>query len=238
MAQQPPQGWGPPAQQQPSPQGWAPQQQPTQPGWGPPPQQPPKPRKPWYKRPIIMLPLVVVVLIIVGSVAGGGGNTTSSSAPTTAAPAANTQPPQSADIQTPTTSPPTPSGPSTAHLGEAVSFADSFGKHSADITVVRKKVSTGSGFENPNNGRYVGLFVRVKAFQDGISVPSFYALEQGKHYDSTCCTTGFTPELSALSNLNQGETAEGWVLFDVPAASGKLVMQEFASEKAQATWLF
>jgi hypothetical protein len=43
--------------------------------------------------------------------------------------------------------------------------------------VVREKGSTGSTFLTPDNGRYVGLFVRVKAFQDGISVPSFYVIE-------------------------------------------------------------
>jgi hypothetical protein len=227
MAQQPPQGWGTPAQQ------------PTRPGWGPPPApQPPKARKAWYKRPIIMIPLLLVVLIIIGSIADGGGETTTSSAPTTAAPVASTQPERSADAQPAATNPPKSSGPPSAHVGGTVSFEDSFGKHSADVTVVRKKVSTGSTFEDPDNGRYVGLFVRIKAFQDGISVPSFYVLERGKHFDSTCCATGFNPELNALSNLNNGETAEGWVIFDVPSANGKVVMQEFASNKAQATWLF
>jgi hypothetical protein len=183
------------------------------------------------------MPLVLVVLVIVGGIAGGAGSKTSNSAPTTAASAASTQPAPSADTEAPVTGPPKPSRPPTAHLGETVSFEDSFGKHSADITMVREKVSTGSSFRTPDNGRYVGLFVRVAAFQDGISVPSFYVIEKGKHYDSTCCTTGFTPELSAFSNLNTGETAEGWIIFDVPSANGRLVM-EFASNKVQATWLF
>jgi hypothetical protein len=228
------------AQPPPPPQRWAspPPQPPTQPGWGQPPPQPPKAPAPWYKRPIILIPLVLVVLVIVGSIAGGGGSKPSNSAPTTAASAANTQPAPSADTKTPVTNPPKPSGPPTAHLGETVSFQDSFGKHSADITVVREKGSTGSTFLPPDNGRYVGLFVRVKAFQDGISVPSFYVIQKRKHYDSTCCTTGFTPELSAFSNLNKGETAEGWIIFDVPSPNGRLVMQEFASNNVQATWLY
>jgi hypothetical protein len=38
----------------------------------------------------------------------------------------------------------------------------------------RSRVSTGGEFEKPDHGLYVGFLVRVKAFKDGISVPSFY----------------------------------------------------------------
>jgi hypothetical protein len=58
-----------------------------------------------------------------------------------------------------------------------------------------------------------------------------------KHFDSTFAT-GFEPDLNVVGNLNKGETAEGWVVFDVPSRSGKAVMQEFLSEKAQATWTY
>ncbi len=136
-----------------------------------------------------------------------------------------------------TTEAPKETGPETAKLGETLHFEDSFGKHSADITVARKRVSTGDEFDKPSRGFYVGLFVHVKAFQDGITVPQFYALVGSKHFDSTFAT-GFEPDLNVVGNLNKGETAEGWVVFDVPSRTGKAVMQEFLSEKAQATWTY
>jgi hypothetical protein len=144
---------------------------------------------------------------------------------------------QPAATESETTEAPKQTGPATAKLGETLSFEDSFGKHSADITITRKRVSTGGEFDKPSRGYYVGLFVRVKAFQDGISVPQFYALVGAKHFDQTF-TTGFEPDLNVVGNLNQGETTEGWVVFDVPSRNGKAVVQEFASEKAQATWSY
>jgi hypothetical protein len=107
------------------------------------------------------------------------------------------------------------------------------GKHAADITVTRKKVAGGS-----SSGRHVGLFVRVKALRGGISVPRFSAVELGRRFDATCCTAGFKPELRVTSTLHKGETAEGWVIFHLPKANGRLVMQPLASSEGQAFWVF
>lgn len=227
MSDQTPHGWGPP----PNP--------PPQPGWGPP--QPPGPKR--KRRPGVLGWIgiglaVLVVLGVLGAIAGQNDTNTT----TPAAPATNTaeQPvatqPKSTEAPG-TTEAPKQTAPATAKLGETLQFEDSFGKHSADITVVRKKVSTGDEFDKPSNGFYVGLFVKVKAFQDGISVPQFYALVGSKHFDSTLAT-GFEPDLNVVGNLNKGETSEGWVVFDAPSRNGKLVMQEFLSEKAQATWTY
>lgn len=215
---------------------------PPPPGWGAPPEGPPgkRPMDRNTRRNLIALGVIggVVVLIVVAGIIGAlaGGGTDSSTAPTT--PAATT-PPASAE---PTASEPTEppdTGPATAKVGETISFEDSFGDHAVDVTITRKRISTGDEFTKPDNGVFVGLFVRVKAFKDGISVPNFYGLVRGKHYDATCCMVeAWKPELSTYSNLNSGETAEGWVLLDVPSRTGKLVMQEFASEKAQAIWTY
>jgi hypothetical protein len=82
------------------------------------------------------------------------------------------------------------------------------------------------------------LFVKVKAFQDGITVPEFYVVQKGRHYDSTCCTEGFEPDLNTYSDLNKSESTDGWLVFDVPSEHGTLHMKEFASERIQASWTF
>ena len=121
----------------------------------------------------------------------------------------------------------------TARLGGTIQFTDSSGRHAADITVACKKVAGGSA-----SGRHVGLFVRVKALQGGVSVPRFAAVELGTRFDATCCTAGFKPKLKVASTLHKGETAAGWVIFDLPKASGRLVMQPLASSEGQAFWVF
>ncbi len=221
---------------------WGPPPQPSgqqQPGWGAP--QPPSPKR--RRRPGVLGWIgigvaVLIVLGVIGTIAGQDDNTTTSSpaAPaTTAAEQPAATEPETTEPET--TEAPKQTGPATAKLGETLQFEDSFGKHSADITVTRKRVSTGDEFDKPSRGYYVGLFVHVKAYQDGITVPQFYALVGSKHFDSSFAT-GFEPDLNVIGNLNKGETAEGWVVFDVPSRNGKAVMQEFLSEKAQATWTY
>ena len=87
-------------------------------------------------------------------------------------------------------------------------------------------------------GLYVGFFIRVKAFKDGMTVPSFYVLAGGKHFDATCCVSGFGADLNVVGNLNKNEATEGWVLFDLPSRHGRLVMEEFGTQEAQAYWTF
>jgi hypothetical protein len=103
MAQQPPEGWGPPTQPQPS-------GPPTQPGWGPPPPPPPPAtaKKPWYRRPLPLIGLVLLGLVVIGMVAGGEDSPTGQSSATTAQP---TQPPAT---QVETTEPEPTEPPTTA----------------------------------------------------------------------------------------------------------------------------
>jgi hypothetical protein len=199
---QPPQqaGWGQP--QQPGPQ--------PPPGWGPPQQPPRQPKKSHTGRNIALAAVgVVLVLAVIGSLAGEDSTTQTPSAgggaDTTEArdEPADTNPPET-----------TASGPAAARLGETLQFEDSFGDHVIDVTVARKKVSTGDQFDEPD-GVYIGFFIRVKAFKDGISVPGFYALTGGKRYEQTFAT-GFEPGLDAYE-VNKGETAEGWLVYDVPS---------------------
>ena len=136
--------------------------------------------------------LIVAVLFVIG-LAVSGDDTATVSGPPTEEPATTEEPPTDRGAGHHRGDEPVRPGGGPGGE-ETLSFEDSFGDHSADITVVRKKVSTGDEFNKPTHGRFVGLFVKVKAFQDGITVPEFYVNEKGRHYDATCCTQGFEPD--------------------------------------------
>jgi hypothetical protein len=142
----------------------------------PPPPRPPDTR-PWYKKKRFIIPIAIVALLVVVGIFSGG-NSTPPTATTVAAPAAT---PASEEPVTsePATTETAPSGPATAKVGEQIQFEDSFGDHAVDVTVTRSRISTGSEFEKPDHGLYVGFFIRVKAFKDGMTVPSLYVLAGG-----------------------------------------------------------
>jgi hypothetical protein len=222
-------GWGPPP---PPP----PPQQPSS-GWGAPPPPRPPDTRPWYRKKRFIIPGVIVALLVIAGIFGDGTTTSPPTATSSEASApAATQPPEPTAEEPAATE--APAGPASAKVGETIQFEDSFGDHAIDVTVARSRVSTGGEFEKPDHGLYVGFLVRVKAFKDGISVPSFYVLAGGQHYDSTCCVTGFAPDLTTYGNLNKGEGTQGWVIFDVASRHGRLVMEEFGTQEAQAFWTF
>jgi hypothetical protein len=197
---------------------------------------PPKDRQAWYRRPNIVAPAVLLALAIVGWVVVGNGGTDTSATKGSAAHTPARKAPASGGSTKPSATKGSVAKPGelpTARLGGTIQFTDSSGRHAADITVARKKVAGGSA-----SGRHVGLFVRVKALQGGVSVPRFAAVELGTRFDATCCTAGFKPKLKVASTLHKGETAAGWVIFDLPKASGRLVMQPLASSEGQAFWVF
>jgi hypothetical protein len=197
---------------------------------------PPKARQAWYRRPIIVIPSVLLALGIVGWVVVGNGGSDTSATKGSAAHASAGKSAAAGGSSEPSTAKGSVAKPGelpTARVGGTIQFTDSSGRHAADITVARKKVAGGSP-----SGRHVGLFVRVKALQGGVSVPRFAAVELGRRFDATCCTAGFKPELRVASTLRKGETAAGWVIFDLPKTSGRLVMQPLASSEGQAFWKF
>jgi hypothetical protein len=195
----------------------------------------PKTAPAWYKQPIVVVLPVLLALGLVGwLVAGNGGGTTSATRPPGTRPPARKAAAAGSTKPSATTQPVTRPGElPAARLGGTIQFDDAVGKHAADITVLRKKVAGGSASE-----RHVGLFVRVKAFQGGITVPRFSAVERGRRFDATCCTAGFKPELRVASRLRKGQTAAGWVIFDLPKANGRLIMQPLASSEGLAVWVF
>jgi len=60
---------------------------------------------------------------------------------------------------------------------------------------------------------------------------------RGHHYDGDAYAEGFTPELDYVEP-QAGETAEGWLVFDVPARHGQVVLSGGFDGGKLGTWAF
>jgi hypothetical protein len=111
----------------------------------------------------------------------------------------------------------------------------------ARLQVARVKTTRGSEFDTPERGYYLGVYVKAQ----NLHVPpnqvswEMYVVVNGHHYDSAFAAEGFSPEFGNAS-LAQGETDEGWMVFDVPASHGTVVTVDPASMDSRkiATWTF
>jgi hypothetical protein len=108
------------------------------------------------------------------------------------------------------------------------------------VVVDRVRFSDGDEYNRPERGNFLGVHVQVRALADEQTSlwGDFYVLMRGHHYDAGgCCPEGFTPELDYV-DLNEGETAEGWLVFDVPARHGQVVLGQSSGGGKIATWSF
>jgi hypothetical protein len=108
------------------------------------------------------------------------------------------------------------------------------------VQVEKVKFSSGDEFNKPERGNFMGAYVRVKALADDQNSlwGDFYVLMRGHHYDAdACCVDAWKPELDYV-DLNKGETAEGWLTFDVPARHGQVVLGQSFGGGVIATWSF
>jgi hypothetical protein len=115
------------------------------------------------------------------------------------------------------------------------------GQHLATVQVTKIRWDDGDIYNRPERGNFLGVYVRVKALADEQSSlwGDFYVLVRGHHYDGdACCPDGFEPSLGYV-DLNKGETTEGWLIFDVPARHGQVVLGDSFGEGGPiATWSF
>jgi len=108
------------------------------------------------------------------------------------------------------------------------------------VLVARVKFAGGDEYNTPERGLFLGVYVKVKALADDQSSlwGDFYVTMRGHHYDAdACCPDGFKPTLDYV-DLQDGETAEGWLLFDVPARHGEVVLKQSYGGGKIATWRF
>ena len=216
----------------------------------------PAPRKRrWYRRWYVITPAALAVGIITISAIGG---TAAKSAPVAkpSAPPASSAPASPGTGNNPSPAapytPPTPTGPDQLTAGQTETLTKTAdGTAVGTVTVAKQAVTTypaDSYGEAPANGYYV--IVKVTAAADAanhdgwfVSPLDFHAVVHGQHYDEgnghayealTSAQSG--QDLS--STLSAGETATGYLAFDVPKAHGTIVYAPNSDGQPLAVWSY
>jgi hypothetical protein len=150
-----------------------------------------------------------------------------------------TQPPSTEPA---TTEPPTTKPAVAGMIGDQVTVSDELGDAHFEVTVTKVKFSTGDEFEQPDHGLFMGAYVRVRALadeQDTISAAEMSALVGGHRYagDVISDLRAFDPPLDYVV-LDNGQRAVGWLVFDVPARHGRLVLRDIMDEHQLAVWKY
>jgi predicted component of type VI protein secretion system len=126
-------------------------------------------------------------------------------------------------------------------VGEVLTLQETdTGRDVIRVTVDRVRFAAGDEYNRPQRGHFLGVHVRVKALADAQSSlwGDFYVLAKGHHYDADgCCPEGFKPDLNYV-DLQSGETAEGWLIFDVPTKHGQVVLSGGYEGGKLGTWSF
>jgi len=115
----------------------------------------------------------------------------------------------------------------TGKIGDKLTAYDEVGDAQLEATVMRLKFSAGDEFDRPEHGLYMGAYVKLRALADGQDLIEMTALVGGRSYSGDVITgsSAFDPPLDPVT-LNRGEQASGWLVFDVPARHGQLVMRD------------
>ncbi|MFI7063884.1 DUF4333 domain-containing protein [Kribbella sp. NPDC050124] len=127
---------------------------------------------------------------------------------------------------------------STGKIGDKLTVYDEAGVAQLEATVARLKFAAGDEVDTPEHGLYMGAYVTLRALADGQDFVEFTALVGGHKYsgDAVITSTAFDPLLDPVI-LDQGEQAAGWLVFDVPARHGQLVMHDLDGRQL-AAWKY
>src|SRR5262249_12155149 len=117
-------------------------------------------------------------------------------------------------------------------IGDKLTVYDELGEAQLEVTVTRLKFWTGDEFDQPQHGLYMGAYVQVHALADEQELLDIYALVGGHHLSGDAITGSsvFDPTLDYVT-LSTGERTAGWLVFDVPARHGQLVLQDLDGQK-------
>jgi hypothetical protein len=113
------------------------------------------------------------------------------------------------------------------------------GQDVARVLVSKVEAIRGEEYNKPERGWFLGVYVKVKALADDQTslYGDFYIIMRGHHYDPDAYAERWAPTLDYV-DLNQGETAEGWLIFDTPARHGQVVLGQSYGGGKIATWSF
>jgi uncharacterized protein DUF3592 len=128
--------------------------------------------------------------------------------------------------------------PASGRIGEMLRVYDEFGDAQLEVTVAQLTFSTDDPLGQPKHGLYMGAYVRLYAIADQPDELAIAALVAGRYYDGDAITgsTAFDPPLDYLT-LESGERVAGWLVFDVPARHGQLVLRDL-DEKTVGVWKY
>lgn len=214
------------------------------PEWGQAPDPAPPRRKPkWYASPLfwtVTLVGLIGLLVAVVVIAAPSQRATTSAPQATAAPAPEPTPTTGETFPDEGVSEPTK--PEVVHnrVGETATLIETdTGREVAKVQVVKVRFSAGDEFNRPERGNFLGVYVKTKALADDQTSlwGDFYVTMNGHHYDGDAYAEGFEPSLDYI-DLNAGETAEGWLVFDVPARHGEVVLAQSDGSGKIGTWKF
>ena len=141
-----------------------------------------------------------------------------------------------------------PTRPTELRLGGSA-LINQDGTDGAAITLTTRSVSPQPAdpfSDGPRNGYFVAVRIIVNAVNGltsgfNINPLDFYALTGSAHYDEGDGNASEGPHSEAELNattLNAGETATGWLLFDLPSPHGKVVYAPNLAGQPLASWAF
>jgi len=148
---------------------------------------------------------------------------------------------------------PTPSGPDQLSTGQTETIADSTDTTVGTVKVEDPTVTTSpadpSYGSRPAHGWYVIVKIDMAAdpgYTDGWGVCDcdFYALVGGRHYDSgngnsyEALKDYQSAQSISFTNLGAGESAAGYVAFDLPSRHGKIVYSPNSDSQPVAEWSY
>jgi hypothetical protein len=208
----------------------------------------PQPRPPWIRRNApLAVGLAAGLGLVAGAVIGASAHTTTVTKIKTNT-VYQTVPAASASASAPA---PAQTAPTALAVGQAATLQDtSSGQAIGMVTVKSAQVTTqsadGSG-NAPANGYYIVVHVSATAdssYTSGWSVSesNFYDLVNSSHY-SNGNGNAFDALTSAQANslsaqLAAGETADGWLSFDVPSRHGEIVYAPNSNGQPIAEWSY
>jgi hypothetical protein len=133
--------------------------------------------------------------------------------------------------------PPPPPKVATGRVGDKLTVYDELGDAQLEVTLTRVRFTRGDEFSQTQRGLYLGAYVKAHALADDQFLVNFYARVRGHLYDQAIASPlAFDPPFGGVL-LNKGERAAGWLVFDVPARHGQLVLRNL-DDQTVGVWKY
>lgn len=174
----------------------------------------------------------ITATALAGALAACGGTTVKTTPDKTAAPTTPRQAPATTTAATPTAT-----KASTAHIGDTLTLHGTDSDTNLSVTIVKwvDPAKSSDEFTSPDKGnRWVAAQFRLvnhgtKPYSDSPTNGAKVADSQGQRFGTVVADISAGPAMDSGLDLPPGETALGWVVFEVPTAS-KVVTVQWAAD--------